>query len=204
MSQSIRPSASVPSTSPVSANLDRRQSLYFLIWPLLGIAALLCKNIARSRPGRAMQAVRDRDVAAEVIGVRIARYKLGAFALSSGLAGISGAMYAIVLAYITPGTWSLPLSIQFVAMIIVGGVGTIMGGIVGALFIGALPRLVERYSDSIPFVAHSASEDGLSIFQLNQIIFGVLIIVFLIVEPHGLSALWMRLKAYLKSWPFSY
>lgn len=185
-------------------DLTRNQSVFFLVWALVGITTLACKNLVRSRPGRAMQAVRDRDVAAEVIGVSLAHYKLGAFAISSALAGVSGALYAVVLTYIEPGTWSLPLSIQFVAMVIVGGIGTTMGGILGALFIGALPEVVKHYSDAIPFVAHSATEGGLSLPQLNQILFGLSIVLFLILEPRGLAALYLRAKGYLAAWPFSY
>jgi len=184
--------------------LTRNQSLYLLVWALVGISTLACTNLVRTRPGRAMQAVRDRDVAAQVIGVSLARYKLGAFTISSGLAGLSGALYAVVLTYIEPGTWGLPLSIQFVAMVIVGGIGTTMGGILGALFIGALPEVVKRYSDAIPFVARTATEDGLSLPQLNQILFGLSIVLFLVLEPRGLAALWLRAKAYLAAWPFSY
>ncbi len=184
--------------------LTKNQSLFYLVWAIVAISALACKNLVRSRPGRAMQAVRDRDVAAEVVGVSLARYKLGAFSISSGLAGLSGALYAVVLTYVEPGTWSLPLSIQFVAMVIVGGIGTTMGGILGALFIGALPELVKHYSASIPFVARTATEEGLSLPQLNQILFGLSIVLFLVLEPRGLAALWLRAKAYFKAWPFSY
>lgn len=185
-------------------DLSRNQSLFFLVWAVVGASTLVCKNLVRTRPGRAMQAVRDRDVAAEVIGVSLARYKLGAFTISSGLAGLSGALYSVVLTYIEPATWSLPLSIQFVAMVIVGGIGTTMGGVLGALFIGALPEVVKRYSESIPFVAQTATEEGLSLPQLNQILFGLSIVLFLVLEPRGLAVLWLRAKAYLKTWPFSY
>jgi len=202
---SVAPSLSIgPLDFAGIGSLTRNQSLYFLVVILVAVTALLCKNLVRTRPGRAMQAVRDRDVAAEVIGVSLARYKVGAFAISSGLAGVSGALYAVVLTYIEPGTWGLPLSIQFVAMVIVGGIGTTMGGILGALFIGALPEMVKHYSDKIPFVAQSASDGGLSLPQLNQILFGLSIVLFLILEPRGIAALWLRAKGYLKSWPFSY
>ncbi len=184
--------------------LSRAQSLHYLVWGLAGLAALGCANLVRTRPGRALQAVRDRDVAAEVLGVSLARYKVGAFAISSGLAGISGALYAVVLTYIEPGTWSLPLSIQFVAMIIVGGIGTTLGGILGALFIGALPEVARRATEGIPFVARTASEDGLSLPQLNQILFGLSIVAFLVLEPRGLAALLRRARAYLVAWPFSH
>jgi len=174
--------------------LTRNQSLFFLVWGLLGVATVGCANLIRSRPGRAMQAVRDREVAAQVMGVSLVRYKLGAFAISSGLAGVSGALYAVILTFIEPGTWSLPLSIQFVAMIIVGGIGTTVGGILGAAFVGALPELVRRATDGVPFVARTASEDGLSLPQLNQILFGLSIVAFLVLEPRGLAALWGRAR----------
>ncbi|MEO5680654.1 MAG: branched-chain amino acid ABC transporter permease [Acidimicrobiales bacterium] len=200
---SVVPSLSVgPLDFSGIGGLTRNQSLFFLVWGLVGITALASKNLVRSRPGRAMQAVRDRDVAAEILGISLARYKLGAFAISSGLAGLSGALYAVVLTFIEPGTWSLPLSIQFVAMVIVGGIGTTMGGVLGALFVGALPEVVKHYSASIPFVAHTASEDGLSLPQLNQILFGLAIVGFLVLEPRGLAALWLRARRSAQAWSF--
>jgi branched-chain amino acid transport system permease protein len=89
-------------------------------------------------------------------------------------------------------------------MIIVGGVGTIFGSILGALFIALIPRLVEQFSDSIPFISTTVTGGGLDVFTFNQIIFGLLIIVFLVVEPLGLAGVWQRMKVYFRSWPFSY
>ena len=186
---------------------SREQGWFLLIWPLVAVTALLVKNIVRTRPGRAMQAVRDRDVAAEVIGVSLARYKIGAFVVSSALAAFAGGLYGAYSQFVTPeNSFNLPLSITYIAIIIVGGVGTIFGSIIGAIFIGGVPEIVSKYSHSIPFVSTSPSEAGfnLTVFQLNQIIFGVLIVVFLVAEPLGLAAVWFRIKAYFKSWPFSY
>ena len=183
----------------------RNQSWFWLIWGLVLVFALLVKNIVRTRPGRALQAVRDRDVAAEIIGVELGRYKVGAFALSSGLAAIAGALYGAYQQFVSPDEFSLFLSIQYIAIIIVGGIGTIFGSIVGAVFIGGMPGLIDRYSESIPFVATSATDDGfISVFSLNQAIFGLLIVLFLIFEPRGIAAVWLRTKAYFRSWPFSY
>ena len=184
----------------------RNQGFFLLVWGLVAVVALLAKNVVRTRPGRNMQAVRDRDVAAEVIGVSLARTKVGAFVVSSALAAMAGALFGAYQQFVQPDGWDLFLSIQYIAIIIVGGVGTIFGAILGALFIGAVPQLVDHYSKSIPFVSTSASGSGfhLTVFQLNQIIFGVLIVVFLVLEPRGLAALWLRLKAYFKAWPFSY
>ena len=181
------------------------QAWFWVIWGLVGIVALLSKNIVRTRPGRAIQAVRDRDVAAEVIGVRLGSYKVGAFALSSALAAMAGALYGTYQQFVSPEEWSLFLSIQYIAIIIVGGVGTIFGSILGALFLGGLPALIERYSESIPGVQSSASDSGfISVFSFNQAVFGVLIVLFLVFEPRGLAAIWLRIKAYFKAWPFSY
>jgi branched-chain amino acid transport system permease protein len=184
----------------------RNQSFFLLVWGLVAICALLAKNIVRSRPGRAMQAVRDRDVAAEVIGVSLARYKVGAFVISSALAALAGGLFGAYQQFVTPESWNLFLSIQYIAIIIVGGVGTIFGSILGALFVGATPQIVDKFSKDIPFVSSSAGGSGfhLTVFQLNQIIFGALIVLFLVLEPRGLAAVWLRIKAYFKAWPFSY
>lgn len=183
----------------------RTRGLFWLIWGVVFIGVIVAKNIVRSRPGRAMQAVRDRDVAAEVIGVSLARYKIGAFALSGAYAAVAGALFAANQQFVNPAdSWNLQTSIQYIAIIIVGGVGTIFGGVLGALFLGAVPEIVSRYSTSIPFVATRAGEDGLTVFQLNRAIFGLLIVAFLVFEPRGLAAVWLRTKAYFRTWPFSY
>jgi branched-chain amino acid transport system permease protein len=184
--------------------LSRDQSFYVLAVPALVLAAIFAKNVVRSRPGRAFQAIRDREIAAGVIGVNLARYKVGAFALSSFYAAAAGALYGSYLRYVSPEQFGLLFSIQFVAMIIVGGIGTISGSIIGALFITLIPRLVEEFSDSIPFISQSTSGGGLNVFTFNQIIFGVLIVVFLVGEPLGLAGIWRRIKVYFRAWPFSY
>ena len=183
----------------------RNQGWFWLIWGLVALTALLAKNIVRTRPGRAIQAIRDRDVAAEIIGVDLGRYKVAAFAVSSALAGVAGALYGAYQQYVSPEEWTLFLSIQYIAIIIVGGVGTIFGAVLGALFLGGLPAVIENYSGSIPGVATTANDDGfISVFSLNQAIFGLLIVLFLMFEPRGLAAMWLRVKAYFKAWPFSY
>jgi branched-chain amino acid transport system permease protein len=188
-----------------SEDYTLNQGYFWLIWAVVIVTALLAKNLVRTRPGRAMQAVRDRDVAAEVIGVRLGRYKVGAFAVSSGMAAAAGALYGSYQQFVSPDEWSLFLSIQYIAIIIVGGIGTIFGAVVGAVFLGGMPGLIDRYSESIPFVATSATDDGfISVFSLNQAIFGLLIVLFLVFEPRGIAAVWLRTKAYFRSWPFSY
>ena len=184
--------------------LTREQSFFLFVVPLLLIAADFARNVVRSRPGRAFQAIRDREIAAAVIGVDVARYKVAAFALSSFYAATSGALLGSYLRHVTPANFDLLLSIEYVAMVIVGGAGTVYGSIFGAFFIVLIPRVVEQVSPVIPFVSQTAAGAGLTVFTLNQLIFGALIVLFLIAEPTGLAGIWARLRLYFRTWPFSY
>lgn len=184
---------------------SRNQGWFWLVWGLVLLTALLAKNLTRTRPGRAMQAVRDRDVAAEVIGVSAGRYKIGAFVVSSAIAAVAGALFGAYQQFVSPEEWGLALSVQYIAVIIVGGLGTVLGSVLGALFIGALPALIDRYSTVLPGVSTGVGSDGvISVFALNQLIFGALIVGFLVFEPRGLAGMWLRIKSYFTSWPFSY
>jgi branched-chain amino acid transport system permease protein len=190
----------------------RNQSLWFLVYGVLAVVLLLARNLVRTRPGRAMQAVRDGDVAAEIIGVDIRRYKIGAFALSAALAALAGGLYAVIQQYVSPeefsGNRGLFLSIQFIAIIIVGGMGTLYGSVLGAAIVGALPRLLDDLSARVDLPLVSGDKGGadgyLTIFSLNQMLFGLLIVTFLLLEPRGLAAVWQRVKHFTRSWPFSY
>jgi branched-chain amino acid transport system permease protein len=178
---------------------SRNQGWFWLIWALVALATLLVANLARGRQGRALKAVRDRDLAAELSGVPIARTKVAAFALSSALAAVGGALLGAYQAFVSPGDWSLVLSIQYVAIVIAGGLGTIYGPLLGALFVGSMPRVIEEYSDAIPGVASGSRGDGfITVFALNQVLFGLLIIGFLMLEPRGLAALGRRVGIRIK------
>jgi branched-chain amino acid transport system permease protein len=182
------------------------QGLCYLAWGLVAVAALVVKNIVRSRPGRALQAVRDRDLAAEVVGVSLFRYKVGAFVISSAIASLAGALYGLYVGHVTPNEQSLglALSIQFLAIIVVGGIGTIYGSVLGAILVGALPALIDRFAGSLPLVTEDPTKTGISKGALGTVIYAVLIIVFLVLEPRGLAGIWRRLQTYFGSWPFSY
>jgi branched-chain amino acid transport system permease protein len=187
--------------------LNRDQGFLYLVWLLVAVVALTSKNLVRSRAGRALQAVRDRDLAAEAVGVRLARYKVLAFVLSSSLAAVAGGLLGAYQQFVSPGDFGLLVSITYVAIVVIGGAGLVTGPILGALFVTVVPRLIEELSqrDWIPGVSTDAGGGGLiSVFSLNQALFGVLIIVFLVVEPRGLAAIWLRIRAYFKAWPFSY
>jgi len=185
-------------------DLSREQSFFYFIAPLLLAATLFAKNVARGRAGRAFQAIRDREIAASVIGVDVARYKVAAFGLSSFYAAASGALLGSYVRHVTPASFDLFVSVQFVAMVIVGGVGTVYGSIFGALFIVLLPRLVEQLSPVLPLASESSAGGGLTLAVLNQVIYGLLIVGFLVAEPLGLAGIWARLRLYFRTWPFSY
>jgi len=186
------------------------QGLFYLTWIVVGLATLAVANIIRTRPGRALQAIRDRDVAAEVIGIRVARNKVIVFALSGAMAGLAGGLDAARVGFLTPGVAEsqLLLSIRYVAVIVVGGVGTVVGAIVGALFLGPLPELVEEFSDKInftvplvdqPLLKDSATSEGImSNAVFSEILFSILLVVFLMFQPRGLVGLWHRMVASLK------
>lgn len=177
--------------------ISRNQAQFLLALVFLIVFATLGRNIARSGVGRAFGAIRDRDVAAAVIGVDLTKYKIMAFAMSSFFAGVTGALYYAVIGVFEPGAFSLLLSIQYIAMVLIGGVATISGSIMGAMFIALLPRISQ-------FIAAYIPGELLTVFQLEAILYGALIIVFLIFEPRGLYGIWLRIRNYWKGWPFSY
>jgi branched-chain amino acid transport system permease protein len=183
----------------------RIQKQYFLALVFLVVFAVLGRNIARSRVGRAFSAVRDRDIAAQIIGVELARHKVLAFTLSSFYAGVAGAMFYGIAGVVEPSAFNLLLSVQYIAMILIGGVATISGSIMGALFITSLGRMSSEIAKTLPFVSSQVGGGGLvTVFQLEAILYGLLIIVFLVFEPRGLVGIWFRVRNYWKAWPFSY
>lgn len=161
------------------------QQFFLLILPTLVLSALFVGNVMRSRAGRAFQAVRDNEVGAAIMGVNLFQAKMGAFILSSFLAGIAGALYASYNGYVRPDYWGLTLSIQFVAAIIVGGIASVWGSILGAAFVFALPLVIDQFSLLPP----STTSGGLSGGDLNALIYGFLIVIFLLFQPGGVIGL---------------
>lgn len=179
------------------------QNLYLLLLVLLVVFGVLARNLARSAVGRSFAAVRDRDVAAAVIGVDLRRTKRIAFTVSSFYAGCAGALLYMVIGFFEPTSFNLLLSVQYIAMILIGGVATISGSIMGAMFITLLPRLTRELPALLPFISTSPT-DLPNVFQVETILYGLLIVVFLIFEPRGLFGVWIRIRNYWKAWPFSY
>lgn len=185
------------------AFLTKEQNLYLLMFVLLLVFALLARNLARSRVGRAFAAVRDRDVAAEMMGINLARTKLLAFAISSFYAGCAGALLYTITGYFEPASFNLLLSVQFIAMVLIGGAGTVAGTLMGALFISLLPTLTRGLPEYVPWISRQVT-DVPNVFQVEQVLYGLLIVGFLLFEPRGLFGIWVRIRNYWKSWPFSY
>jgi branched-chain amino acid transport system permease protein len=180
----------------LGVDFDTPVSKYLLVLSIVAVLALLAKNMVRSNIGRCWMAVRDMDVAAEVIGIRLMRAKLLAFAISSFYCGVAGALYAYAyLGTVEPEAYSLDLSFRILFMVIIGGLGSVMGSFLGAAFIVLLPVLLNT-------LAHAASISTAVASNLELMVFGALIIFFLIVEPHGLARLWQIAKEKLRLWPF--
>ena len=171
-------------------------SKYLLVLGIVAGMALLAKNMIRSNVGRSWMAIRDMDMAAEVIGFRPLRTKLLAFAVSSFYCGVAGALYAFAyLGTVEPEAYSLDLSFRILFMVIIGGVGSILGSFLGAAFIVLLPIFLNMLAHALGLGTDYAS-------NLELMVFGGLIIFFLIVEPHGLARLWQIGKEKLRLWPF--
>ena len=182
--------------------IDSAASKYWFCLAFLTVMALLAKNLVRSAIGREWMAIRDMDVAAAVIGIRPMYAKLSAFAVSSFIVGVAGALWAFVyLGTWEPAAFSVDVSFRLLFMVIIGGLGSIMGAFFGAAFIVVLPIFLNQF---LPWFASlfglSISTAGVSHAEL--MIFGALIVWFLVVEPHGLARLWSTGKQKLRLWPF--
>ena len=178
---------------------DTGVSRYLLTLSIVALLALAAKNMVRSRIGRAWMAVRDMDVAAEVIGIPILRTKLSAFAVSSFYCGVAGALWAFAyLGSVEPQAFDLTRSFQILFMIIIGGIGSVLGAFLGAAFIVLLPIFLNVASHAL-LPEHLRSSLA---SNLELIVFGALIVFFLAVEPYGLARLWQTGKEKLRLWPF--
>ncbi|WP_242532412.1 branched-chain amino acid ABC transporter permease [Nocardioides sp. S5] len=183
--------------------LTSDQKFYLLMLVLMLVFALGARNLARSRTGRSFAAVRDRDMAAEMMAINLPRAKTVAFAISSFYAGCSGALIYSIIGFFEPSSFGLLLSVQFIAMVLIGGAGTVSGAIMGALFITLLPTLTRELPAYLPFISGQVT-DTPNVFQLEQVLYGLLIVGFLLFEPRGLFGIWIRIRNYWKGWPFSY
>lgn len=190
-----------------SWRLDSDRDFYYLLMTLTVLLALAARNLIKTRVGRAFVAIRDADIAAETIGVNLVLYKTMAFAVSAFYAGIAGGLYAFVLRYIEPEIFTLLMSIMFLSMVVVGGLGSIFGAITGACLLSWLD-LQLRNILSIPYVGEWLEALSKSYFSITGvsniqfIIFGLIMILIMLFEPYGIYGFWIRTKKYWKTWPF--
>lgn len=184
---------------------DNEYAFYYFVFVVLAIVVIGSVNLFRTHYGRAFIAIRDQDIAAEVMGVNLFYYKVLAFAVSSFLVGLAGGLTTIHSTAISFERFTIEVSIAYLAMIIVGGLGSISGAIYGAIFIEILPEILRSIGQAL--VQNRLVSDQVFVTVLpfvQQGTFGLLIILMLIVEPEGIRKLWSNIKDYFRLWPFSY
>ena len=192
---------SVPAASLGGLELDGDRKLYALVLPLTVALLLFAKNLFRTKVGKAFIAIRDQDISAEVMGVNVFKYKLLAFGVSSFYVGVAGSLLAYQARLISPENFPISVAIDQLGMIIIGGLGSILGSIFGAVFVTLLPEVLRlatgALADSFPALT--------TLFAaLRMGVFGLAIVLFLVFEPDGMAARWHTIKNYWKLYPFSY
>jgi len=180
---------------PIELTFERK--LYLLYLALAILAAWCATNIRRSNTGRAMAAIRDHDLAASIMGVPLARYKIVAFGLSSFFGGVAGAMFAFQQQFITiDPPFNLTMSIEYIAIIVIGGIGTVFGAVAGAVVFVVVEPASDWLTASLPLLGNLSSA------QRSILFLSVLVCVFMIAEPLGLVGIWARIKRYFTMWPY--
>lgn len=187
----------VPPARILGIDLDTSFRLYWLIVPITVLLCFGAANLFRTRIGRAFIAVRDRDISAEVLGIRLLPTKLLSFAISSFYAGVAGGLFAYFFRAVTPESFPLLMSIFFLAAVIVGGMGSVLGSVLGATFMTLVPELLKLVVGVLPI-----ENATLVLSPVRTIVFGALIVLFLVFEPLGLAEIWRRTRRVVHLWPF--
>ena len=183
-------------------DLGNDRTFYFVIFVCFAVMTWIAVNLVRTRYGRAFIAIRDNDRAAEGMGIPIFHYKLLSFAISSFFAGFAGALYTYYTMSINPEPFNLWLSIEFIAMIIIGGLGSISGSVFGTIFIVSLNEMLSLVTEYLMNIG--ATGLGITIAPLREFVFGLAIVLFIIFEPKGLAEVWRIVRSSFRLWPFSY
>jgi branched-chain amino acid transport system permease protein len=173
---------------------------YFILLAAAALTLLMCLNLVRARSGRAWRAIRSHETVAEALGIGIAGYKLLAFVITSAVTAVAGALFAYYRGFVSVEAFSLFLSIQYVAMIIIGGMGSLLGAILGAIFVTLFPYGIEAALRALPGAQRYAG----MLFAVNYAAFGFVMILFLVLEPLGLVGIWRRVQTYFLMWPFKH
>jgi branched-chain amino acid transport system permease protein len=186
-------------------SFDREETYFYVVLFFVVVMFVAASNLMRTRDGRALVAVRDHYLSAEVMGINLAYYRTLSFGISSLYAGVAGALYAHYLLFVSVEAFNILFSIQFLGMVIIGGLGSIMGSLMGAAFMVLLPEVVQGFADALSGSAiDRALKLGASISYLREMAIGAAIILFLIFEPDGLARRWRLIKAYWKLYPYSH
>ncbi|QGY40021.1 branched-chain amino acid ABC transporter permease [Pseudodesulfovibrio cashew] len=188
-----------PSLFGFSFDTDAR--MYYLLFFFAAASLLMVSNIMRTKFGRAFVSIRDFYLSAEIVGVNLFQYKLAAFGLSSFLAGVAGGLWAHYTGYVSAEQFNIGLSISYLAMIIIGGLGSVLGSVFGAVFITVLPEVLNVLANGLGAYMPEISQH---IVALREGVFGLVLILFLIYEPEGLAHRWRLVKAYWKLYPFAH
>jgi branched-chain amino acid transport system permease protein len=193
----------VPYASIAGFEFSSETSQFYLIMSITALCTFFAKNLARTKVGRAFIAVRDNDLSAEVMGINLLYYKLLAFFIGCFMAGIAGSLLAHWIGYLNAEQFSLTESILYIGMIIIGGLGTAIGPIFGVVFIRLLQQILTVLL--VPFLENTvtALPSGFAT-GVTPMLFGLVIILFLILEPRGIAHRWALLKSAYRLWPFSY
>ena len=191
----------VPRPSIAGYTFDSDSSFYYIVLAFAAGMILFATNLMRSKTGRAFMAVRDHYISAEIMGISLYKYRLLSFGISSFYAGVAGALYGHSLKFVSSEQFGIGVSIVYLAMIIIGGLGSIIGSIFGAVFMILLPKILSVLTEMVAADFPSIAKLAIS---FEQGIFGLIIVLFLIFEPDGLAHRWKLIKAYWKLYPFSY
>ena len=194
---------SLPSPAIFQWEIVGDRAFFFMIFISLVLMTWFAVNIMRSKYGRAFIAIRDNDRAAEGMGIPIFKYKLLSFAISSFYAGFAGALWAYYMVSVTAEPFNLSLSVEYIAMVIIGGMGNIPGAIFGATFITLLNELL-RYVTGLLMNTGIVTSSGLNMAPLKEFVFGLSIVLFILLEPRGIAELWRIMRSSFRLWPFSY
>ena len=190
----------MPPAGAFGLTIESERAWFYVLLPVTLAILILNVNWLRSAFGRAWMAIHHRDISAESLGINAASYKLLAFSASTAVTCFSGALWAFHTGFVSIEAFDFHMLIQYLAMVIIGGLGSILGCILGAIFVIVLPHLISYATQALPFLRSM----GGSVFEIQVGLFGVLMLLFLILEPRGLAGIWARVRFYFELWPFKY
>src|ERR1700722_6554710 len=185
----------VPTPTIFGIAIEGATGIYYVSLVVLAFVLWIAANLLRSPTGRAMVAIRDSEVSAQSMGIHLARYKTLVFAISAGMTGLAGALFAHYVRFLTPDAFDVLLSVQFVTIVFVGGLGSLHGAVLGAIFVRLLPQAIAIMRDELPF--------GIGRMPgLEPSLFGLVLVIVILFEPGGINGLWLKTKHWFQAYPF--